>query len=95
MQPLINELIAQHNLTFEQSSEFFNLVMTGQVSEIELSAALIALKIKGETDNEIAGAAKAMRDNAVSFNNPCEISFDSCGTGGDGANSINVSTTQQ
>jgi anthranilate phosphoribosyltransferase len=93
MQPLINELIEQRNLTFEQSSEFFNLVMTGQVSEIELSAALIALKIKGETDSEIAGAAKAMRDNAVSFNNPCSVSFDSCGTGGDGANSINVSTT--
>lgn len=93
MQPLINLLIDQHHLTFEQSSEFFNLVMTGQVSEIELAAALTALKIKGETDNEIAGAAKAMRDNAVTFTNPNAISFDSCGTGGDGANSINVSTT--
>ena len=93
MQPLINKLIEQQNLSFEQSSEFFNLVMTGKVSEIELAAALIALKIKGETDEEIAGAAKAMRDNAVAFNNPSDISFDSCGTGGDGANSINVSTT--
>lgn len=93
MQPLINLLIEQQDLSFAQSSEFFNLVMTGQVSEIELAAALTALKIKGETDNEIAGAAKAMRDNAVKFQNPKTVSFDSCGTGGDGANSINVSTT--
>ena len=93
MQPLINQLIEQQNLSLEQSSEFFNLVMTGKVSEIELAAALTALKIKGETDEEIAGAAKAMRDNAVPFSNPSDISFDSCGTGGDGANSINVSTT--
>ena len=53
MQPLVNLLIEQQDLTFEQSSEFFNLVMTGQVSEIELTAALTALKIKGETTTKL------------------------------------------
>ncbi|ESP92038.1 anthranilate phosphoribosyltransferase [Pseudoalteromonas luteoviolacea] len=89
----LNQLIDQHSLSFEQATELFGQVMQGQLSEIELTAALIALKIKGETASEIAGAAKAMRDHAVAFDNRGLYCADSCGTGGDGTNTINVSTT--
>jgi anthranilate phosphoribosyltransferase len=93
MQQLINQLIEQKSLDFSQAESLFSAVMQGQVSEIELTAALIALKIKGESAAEIAGAASAMRNNAVAFNNPYDNALDACGTGGDGANTINVSTT--
>ena len=58
-----------------------------------LAALLTAFKIKGETPEEIAGAAAAMRDNAVPFERPNYLYADSCGTGGDGSNTINISTT--
>lgn len=89
----LNLLLEQQDLTFEQANSFFDLVMQGEVSEIELTAALIALKIKKETAQEIAGAAKAMRDHATKFNAHNLVCADSCGTGGDGSNTINVSTT--
>ena len=93
METLIHQLIAQTDLSFEQATEFFDAVMKGQVNEIQLSAALIALKIKTETADEIAGAAKAMRANAVAFTATASLTADSCGTGGDGSNTINISTT--
>ncbi|AOT08948.1 anthranilate phosphoribosyltransferase [Pseudoalteromonas luteoviolacea] len=89
----LNQLIEQQSLSFEQATELFGQVMQGALSEVELTAALIALKIKGETASEIAGAAKAMRDHAVAFDNRGLYCADSCGTGGDGTNTINVSTT--
>ncbi|CAH9057541.1 Bifunctional protein TrpGD [Pseudoalteromonas holothuriae] len=89
----INTLIAQQSLDYEQSSALFNQIMLGQLNDIELTAVLIALKIKGESAQEIAGAANAMRKNAKAFNTQGLHCVDSCGTGGDGANTINVSTT--
>ncbi|OHU86511.1 MULTISPECIES: anthranilate phosphoribosyltransferase [Pseudoalteromonas] len=89
----INKLISKQSLDFVQSSALFDSIMHGQLSEIELTAVLIALKMKGECAQEIAGAANAMRSNAKPFNNNGLRCVDSCGTGGDGANTINVSTT--
>lgn len=89
----LNLLLTQQDLSFQQASDFFDLVMQGEVSEIELTAALVALKIKRETAQEIAGAAQAMRSNATNFNAHNLICADSCGTGGDGSNTINISTT--
>lgn len=93
MQQLINQLIEQKSLSFADAEALFSDVMQGKLTEIELTAALIALKIKGECAAEIAGAASAMRNNAVPFHNPFDDALDACGTGGDGANTINVSTT--
>lgn len=86
-------LLDKQSLNFSQANDLFNQIMLGKMSEIELTAALIALKLKGETADEIAGAAQSMRTNAVSFDNQGLLCSDSCGTGGDGANTINVSTT--
>ncbi|WP_394190453.1 anthranilate phosphoribosyltransferase [Pseudoalteromonas atlantica] len=90
---LIDELLAQTSLSFNQSQQLFNAIMQGEVSEIELSALLVALKIKGEVSDEIAGAAASMRANAVQFETHLTQLADSCGTGGDGSNTINISTT--
>lgn len=90
---LLNQLIAQQSLSFSQSQQLFDQIMQGKISDIELAALLTALKIKGEVSDEIAGAAASMRANAVSFSTALTNLCDSCGTGGDGSNTINISTT--
>lgn len=80
-------------LSFAQTEQFFSAVVSGDVDPILLTALLVALKMRGETADEIAGAASALRAAAVPF--PAHISgtIDCCGTGGDGSNTINISST--
>jgi anthranilate synthase/phosphoribosyltransferase len=89
----IEQLISKQSLSYAQAKTLFDRVMQGNISDIELSALLIALKSKGEVSDEIAGAAAAMRDNALAFSSPASLLADCCGTGGDGSNTINISTT--
>lgn len=88
----LEKLYTQQSLSFAESKAIFNSVMRGDVSEIELSALLIALKMKTETSDEIAGAASAMISNAKPFPRPDYQFSDIVGTGGDGHNTINVSS---
>ncbi|QFU05099.1 Bifunctional protein TrpGD [Pseudoalteromonas sp. THAF3] len=90
---VMNKLYQQQDLTFAESQQLFDSVMRGEIDDITLSAMLTALKIKGECADEIAGAAAAMRANALPFNTSAQHLVDACGTGGDGANTINISTT--
>ncbi|KJY99661.1 anthranilate phosphoribosyltransferase [Pseudoalteromonas ruthenica] len=90
---VMNKLYQQQDLTFAESQQLFDSVMRGDIDDITLSAMLTALKIKGECADEIAGAAAAMRANAQPFNTSAQHLVDACGTGGDGANTINISTT--
>ena len=92
-QTQLNQLLAKQDLSFSQATELFDAIMNGKLNDIELTAALIALKLKGETSDEIAGAAASMRANAVPFQTNKTLLADSCGTGGDGSNTINISTT--
>ncbi|WP_404340368.1 anthranilate phosphoribosyltransferase [Pseudoalteromonas mariniglutinosa] len=92
-QPILSQLLNRHALSFTQSQRLFDAIMQGQLNDIELTAALIALKLNGESSDEIAGAAASMRANALAFNTERRLIADSCGTGGDGANTINISTT--
>ncbi|WOC27637.1 anthranilate phosphoribosyltransferase [Pseudoalteromonas sp. N1230-9] len=92
-QTQLNQLLAKQDLSFSQATTLFDAIMNGQLNDIELTAALIALKLKGETSDEIAGAAASMRANAVPFQTSKTLLADSCGTGGDGSNTINISTT--
>lgn len=80
-------------LSFAQAEHFFSAVVKGQVEPVHLTALLVALKMRGETADEIAGAAKALRDAATPFVFNSHKSIDCCGTGGDGSNTINISTT--
>ncbi|GAA5531680.1 anthranilate phosphoribosyltransferase [Deinococcus aluminii] len=81
-------------LTQAEAEAFMREVMEGNVSGVRLAAALAALRVRGETPEEIAGFAQAMRENAVRVQvAPREVLLDVVGTGGDGAHTFNISTT--
>lgn len=80
-------------LSFSQAEQFFSAVVKGDVEPVHLTALLVALKMRGETADEIAGAASALRAAATAFPQQLAGSIDCCGTGGDGSNTINISTT--
>ncbi|THF88722.1 anthranilate phosphoribosyltransferase [Deinococcus sp. KSM4-11] len=87
-------LMNGEQLSQEDAAAFMREVMTGEMSSIRLSAALAALRVRGETPAEIAGFAQAMRENAVRVNvRPRPVLLDVVGTGGDGAHTFNISTT--
>lgn len=92
MHAMLELLYARKGLSFEQSHQLFNLVMQGELDNTTISALLIALKMKGESSQEIAGAASAMRENALAFERPDYAFSDLVGTGGDGHNTINISS---
>lgn len=75
-----------------KTGELFLMMVEGKLSPVEIAALLIAFRTKKETPEEIAGAAEALRRHAVAFPCPSYPYGDSCGTGGDGAGTINVST---
>lgn len=82
-------------LTRDEAVEVMTAIMTGQVTEIQIAGLLAALRTKGETADEIMGFAEAMRAQAVRVHLP-ELErpvVDTCGTGGDGSGTFNVSTT--
>lgn len=93
MEAIINKLYEQRSLSREESHQLFDTIIKGELDPILLSATLTALKIKGETPEEIAGAASALTENATPFPTPDYDFADIVGTGGDGANTINISTT--
>ena len=80
------------NLTTDETSFIFDLIMTGKISEIEMSAILISLKIKSETKEEILGATLCMREKSLKINTE-EETVDTCGTGGDMSGTLNISTS--
>ncbi len=90
---LLNRLLAGNDLEPDLMQEFIGAVMDGAVDDVVVAAALAALRVKGETGAEVAAAARAMRVRSVAVNiaEP-ERAVDTCGTGGDGAETINIST---
>ncbi|WP_448550076.1 anthranilate phosphoribosyltransferase [Thalassotalea fusca] len=93
MSTILSQLVEGQSLAQSQSEAFFTDMIKGNVEPVLLSSVLTALKIKGESPEEIAGAAIAIRNYSTSFPTlPFEVT-DCVGTGGDGANTINISTT--
>ncbi|GAA5439813.1 anthranilate phosphoribosyltransferase [Deinococcus caeni] len=87
-------LMNGERLSQEDAAAFMREVMEGDMSGVRLAAALAALRVRGETPEEIAGFAQAMRENAVRVNvTPRPVLLDVVGTGGDGAHTFNISTT--
>ena len=93
MQAIINKLYEQQALTQDESQALFDYIIRGECEQPLMAAALTALKIKGETPDEIVGAVRALVANASPFPRPDYDFADIVGTGGDGANTINISTT--
>lgn len=74
-----------------QSEEVFDAVMSGAATPAQIGALLMALRVRGETVDEITGAARAMRSKALTITAPAGT-IDTCGTGGDGSGTYNIST---
>jgi len=92
IQQTLEQLYAGKSLSSEQSQAFFEQVVQGKIDPIILSSVLTALKIKGETPEEITGAARALLAQAQPFPRPDYDFTDIVGTGGDGLGTINIST---
>ena len=93
MKTYLQKVIDRSNLTQPEMTELMDAVMTGQVSPVMLAAFLTALRMKGETVAEIAGAALSMRRHALFVDTGGLPVIDTCGTGGDSLNTFNISTT--
>ncbi len=93
IQAAIRKVSQKEDLTFEEAHAAMRDIMEGVASQAQIGAYLMGLRLKGETVTEIAGSAAAMRE--VSRQLPMEIdgAVDTCGTGGDGSNTFNISTT--
>lgn len=91
----INKVMSGRSLTTDEAEEVMSQIMEGEATPAQIGAYLTALRMKGETVEEITGSARAMRRPAVPVRpaaSPAEL-VDTCGTGGDGAGTFNISTT--
>ena len=90
--PLLEQLYNGHSLSSSESAALFNAVIQGELSNEQIAAMLIALKVRGANTEEITGAVAASLQNAKAFPHPNYPFADIVGTGGDGQNTINIST---
>jgi anthranilate phosphoribosyltransferase len=89
----IGRAIRREDFSADEIAEVFGLIMDGHATPAQIGALLVALRMKGETPAELAGAARAMRARAVPLACPDPgHGVDTCGTGGDGSGTVNVST---
>ncbi len=89
----IKQVTVGNSLTVAEASDVFNDIMSGSATDAQIAAFIVALRMKGETPEEITGAARVMRDKATHVI-PRDVRHvvDTCGTGGDGAHTFNIST---
>ncbi len=90
MKQFINKIKNKNDLSFEESKAAFQLLMEGKANEQEIFDFLTLLSAKGEVSNEIAGGVYVLRNKSKRVN--VQNCIDTCGTGGDGMNTLNIST---
>ena len=88
----LTKLVARIDLSTEEMISVMRIVMTGGATPAQIGGFLVALRMKGETLDEITGAAMVMRELATPVDIDVNYLVDTCGTGGDGANLFNIST---
>lgn len=95
IKPIIADVINGRDLSLAQAEEAMNIIMNGEATPAQIGSYLTALRMKGETVPEIAGSAKAMRAHVVpvDLKRSPNMLVDTCGTGGDGKHTFNISTT--
>jgi len=86
------KVVINQDLSTDEMANVMKQIMTGEASDAQIGGFLVALRMKGETIDEITGAAQVMRELSTKVNVSGDYLVDTCGTGGDGANLFNVST---
>lgn len=93
LKPWIKAVVAGKNLSQSDMKTAMDTIMSGEATHAQIGALLVGLRMKGETIDEIAGAAEAMRSRVHRVEHGFDRVLDTCGTGGDGAGTFNISTT--
>jgi anthranilate phosphoribosyltransferase len=88
----IEKLVNRVNLSEAETTDVMNQIMTGEATPLQVASFLTALRVKGETVEEITGAARVMREKAHRVNVGSKTVLDTCGTGGDQKGTFNIST---
>ncbi|HEX3576618.1 MAG TPA: anthranilate phosphoribosyltransferase [Rhodopila sp.] len=91
LKPFLARLAAGESLSDDQAEAAFDIIMSGEATPAQIGALLMAMRLRGETVAEITGAVRAMRARMTSIEAPGDA-IDVCGTGGDGAGTLNVSS---
>ncbi|WP_417833858.1 anthranilate phosphoribosyltransferase [Thalassospira xiamenensis] len=91
LKPILAKVANGEKLNEEQAEQAFDVLMSGQATPSQMGAFLMALRLRGETVDEITGAARVMRSKATGIVAPPNA-VDTCGTGGDGSGTFNIST---
>ena len=89
----LEEIIAGKDLNQETMSQMITEILSGNITHSQMGAFMGALSTKGETFEELIGAARAMRRKAMRIQTTASVVLDTCGTGGDGTSTFNISTT--
>ncbi len=89
----LQKIVNRQDLQQAEMSAMMTEIFSGDMTDAQVGAFMAALATKGETFEELAGAARAMRRKAVRVQVPADTVVDTCGTGGDGARTFNISTT--
>ncbi|MFH1589534.1 MAG: anthranilate phosphoribosyltransferase, partial [archaeon] len=93
IQKAIQKLVDKENLTQKEAEDVMNQIMEGKATQAQIGSFLTALRMKGETIDEITACAKVMREKASTIHPKVDMLVDTCGTGGDKSHSFNISTT--
>lgn len=93
LQSAIRALAGGQSLGADQAADAFGIIMSGEATPVQVAALLMALRVKGETPDEVAGAARALRDAMIVLDADApETLVDTCGTGGGAVTTFNIST---
>lgn len=90
---ILNKLVRRQNLNEAETAETVDQILAGALTEAQIAGFLAALATKGETSAELTGAARALRRRAIRVQARGQVVVDTCGTGGDGGGTFNISTT--
>jgi anthranilate phosphoribosyltransferase len=93
IQEAVAELIEGHDLRRKDMVSVMDAIMSGDATDAQIGAFLVGLRVKGETVDEIRGAAEVMREKSTKVKTQHPILVDTCGTGGDHSSTFNISTT--
>ena len=93
MKQYLQKIMERIDLTREEAAQAFDIIMSGEATPAQIGAFIVALRMKGESADEIAGGASSMRRHAVFIDTGGLPVVDTCGTGGDARDTFNISTT--